>query len=98
MSAPAITYRPSAEVMTRSPKGEIAVNAWRPKERKAAPANWRERVAPFLAHISYLWGEDADIFLTGLHMSNKSLASCLTLVGFMLPALMEWAAIGYRVY
>jgi hypothetical protein len=72
MSAPAITYRPSAEVMTRSPKGEIAVNAWRPKERKAAPADWRERVAPFLAHISYLWGEDADIFFDWLaHVEQK---------------------------
>jgi hypothetical protein len=71
-SAPAITYKPSAEVMTRSPTGEIAVNAWRPKERKAVPSDWLERAAPFLEHVSYLWGADTDIFLDWLaHIEQK---------------------------
>lgn len=71
-SAPAITYRPSAKVMTRSPTGEIAVNAWRPKERKSAPADWLERVAPFLEHVNYLWGADSDTFLDWLaHIEQK---------------------------
>lgn len=68
-----ITYRPNAEMMTRSPTGAVAVNLWRVRERKIAPENWTDEVQPFIDHVQWLWGDDADVFLDWLaHIEQKT--------------------------
>lgn len=58
--------------MTRSPTGEIAVNAWQSKTIKAVPTDWLERANPFLEQVRYLWGADEHVFLDWLaHIEQK---------------------------
>lgn len=72
-TAPEITYRPNAEIMTRSPIGAVAVNLWRSRERASAPDNWPSLVKIFTDHVRWLWGDDAEIFLDWLaHIEQKT--------------------------
>ena len=59
-TAPEVTYKPGAGLMTRNPLGTIAVNLWQKKSRKRAPADWQKRIMPFIEHTKYLWADDAD--------------------------------------
>ena len=68
-----ITYRPNAEIMTRSPIGAVAVNLWRSRERASAPKNWSSLARVFTDHVRWLWGDDAEIFLDWLaHIEQKT--------------------------
>lgn len=72
-TAPEITYRPNAEIMTRSPAGAVAVNLWRSRERASAPDNWPSLAKVFTDHVRWLWGDDAEIFLDWLaHIEQKT--------------------------
>lgn len=71
-TAPEVTYRPGAGLMTRNPVGAVAVNLWQPKPQKGAPDDWKKRVEPFIQHIRFLWGADADTFIDWLaHIAQK---------------------------
>jgi hypothetical protein len=65
-TAPEVTYKPGAGLMTRNPLGTIAVNLWQKKSRKRAPADWQKRIMPFIEHTKYLWADDADTYLDWL--------------------------------
>lgn len=68
-----ITYRPNAEIMTRSPTGAVAVNLWRARERGIAPENCMSEVKAFIDHVRWLWGNDAEVFLDWLaHIEQRA--------------------------
>jgi hypothetical protein len=72
-TVPEVTYKPGARLMTCNPSGTIAVNLWQRKSRKRVPTDWQNRVEPFIRHIRYLWGDDAETHLDWLaHIEQKA--------------------------
>jgi hypothetical protein len=62
----AVTFRAGHGEFTQDPLGRRSFNTWRPFERAAAPKDWQRRAEPFLAHVQWLFGEDAGPFLDWL--------------------------------
>lgn len=67
-----VTYRPSAGVVTINPRGEDSINLWRKDDPEAAPDDWLRLAAPFLDHVSWVFGTAADQFLDWLaHIEQR---------------------------
>lgn len=67
MEAEAMTFRAGGERITSAPNsGKTALNLWVPLERVEAPEGWSDLCRPFVEHIKWLWGDDADKFLDWL--------------------------------
>lgn len=73
MQAATLTFRAGADRMTPAPEcGRLALNTWSPLIRREAPADWKQRAQPFVDHIEWLWGQDADAFLDWLaHIEQR---------------------------
>ncbi|NBQ70447.1 MAG: hypothetical protein EBU46_17090, partial [Nitrosomonadaceae bacterium] len=58
------TFCAGAGVFCRDPDGKIAINSWRPIERKASKAD----IAPFLGQVAYLFSNEIEreVFLDWL--------------------------------
>lgn len=61
-----VTYRAGHREFTYDPLGRKAFNTWRPCERVEPPTGWQSIVDPFLAHVGWLFGEEAHPFLDWL--------------------------------
>lgn len=48
------TWHPGEGQFTHDPMGLRAVNVWTPAASYEPPADWQQRVQPFLAHVEYL--------------------------------------------
>lgn len=62
----AVTYRAGHGEFTYDPLGCRAFNTWRPFERVEPPTDWQSMAEPFLAHVGWLFGEEAKPFLDWL--------------------------------
>jgi hypothetical protein len=65
-SAATMTFRPGAPMITVAPNGQNALNTWSGFRFLSSPDDWALCVAPFVEHIGWLWGKDADAFLDWL--------------------------------
>lgn len=66
------TFRPGAQLITTDPNGKSALNTWRGYRFRSPPDNWAEIAEPFVEHVRWLWGNDADLFLDWLaHLAQK---------------------------
>jgi hypothetical protein len=54
-----ITFAPGTGLFCNNPESILSLNTWRPAARNA-PADWPERVLPFLEHVAYLVPEDDE--------------------------------------
>jgi hypothetical protein len=71
-SAATMTFRPGAPMITVAPNGQNALNTWGGFRFLACPDDWELRAAPFVKHIHWLWGKDADAFLDWLaHIAQR---------------------------
>lgn len=61
-----VTFRAGHGEFTQDPLGRRSFNTWRPFERAAPPEDWQKRAEPFVAHIQWLFGQDAEPFLDWL--------------------------------
>ena len=61
-----VTYRAGHGEFTYDPLGRIAFNTWRPFVRTEPPTDWQILAQPFLAHVSWLFGEEAKPFIDWL--------------------------------
>lgn len=61
-----VTYRAGHGEFTYDPLGRRAFNTWRPFERVEPPTDWQSMAEPFLAHVGWLFGEEANPFLDWL--------------------------------
>lgn len=67
-----LTFRPGHDLFTRDPNDRSALNLWRPPSYASMPENWEAVVEPFLTHIRWLFGPDAEAFLNWLaHLMQK---------------------------
>jgi hypothetical protein len=67
LEAEALTFKAGGGRITVAPNsGKRALNLWTPIRRSPAPDDWRVRSVPFVEHVQWLWGEDADVFLDWL--------------------------------
>jgi hypothetical protein len=59
--------------MTVSPdQGLPALNMWSPPLRNTPPPDWAARAEPFIYHVRWLWGDDAEPFLDWLaHIEQR---------------------------
>lgn len=65
--AETLTFHAGGPTISQPPSdARQALNIWRPIDRGAAPSNWQSRAAPFVEHVKWLWGEDAEPFLDWL--------------------------------
>lgn len=62
----AVTYRAGHGEFTYDPLGRRAFNAWRPFKRTEPPTDWQSIAGPFLDHVGWLFGEEANPFLDWL--------------------------------
>lgn len=66
------TFRPGQPEITQSPNGRIALNTWNGFNFRAPPDDWEMRAEPFVTHVRWLWGADADAFLDWLaHIAQR---------------------------
>ena len=71
-SAATMTFRPGAPMITVAPSGQNALNTWGGFRFLPCPDDWELRAAPFVKHINWLWGKDADAFLDWLaHIAQR---------------------------
>ena len=61
-----LTFRAGGDPVTSAPDGRRALNTWRPVARDAAPEGWEEQAQPFIEHVRWLWGPEADALLDWL--------------------------------
>jgi primase-polymerase (primpol)-like protein len=61
-----LTFRAGGDPVTSAPDGRRALNTWRPVARDAAPEGWAQQAQPFIEHVRWLWGPEADAFLDWL--------------------------------
>lgn len=67
LEAEALTFRAGGARIVPAPEtGKRALNLWVAPERIRPPENWAKLAEPFLEHIRWLWGDDADAFLDWL--------------------------------
>ena len=67
-----VTYRPSADAVTASPDGVPAMNLWRRVDTTKPSADWAAQAAPFIDHISWVFGDAAKSFLDWLaHIEQR---------------------------
>lgn len=73
LQASTLTFRAGAARMTPAPEcGRMALNIWSPFERAQAPDDWKAWAQPFVEHIQWLWGSDAEPFLDWLaHIEQR---------------------------
>lgn len=65
--ADTITFRAGGDLIIAAPNSNRpALNMWSPFKRPAAPADWESLAGPFVEHVRWLWGQDADKFLDWL--------------------------------
>lgn len=65
--ADTITFRAGGDLIIAAPNSNRpALNMWSPFKRPAAPADWESLAEPFVEHVRWLWGQDADKFLDWL--------------------------------
>lgn len=71
-SAATMTFRPGAPMITVAPNGQNALNTWGGFRFLSPPDDWALCAAPFVEHIGWLWGKDADAFLDWLaHLAQR---------------------------
>jgi hypothetical protein len=67
-----VTFKPGAPIITRAPSGQVALNRWSGYQFASAPPDWPARVQPFIEHIRWLFGSDAEPFLDWLaHVAQR---------------------------
>lgn len=67
MEADELTFRAGGNAIVPGPRSGLdALNLWAPFARSEPPVDWADRAAPFIEHVRWLWGEDADKFLDWL--------------------------------
>lgn len=73
LEADALTFHAGAGPMTELPDGPgAALNLWAPAVREEAAPNWEILSSIFVDHISWLWGEHAEVFLDWLaHIEQR---------------------------
>ena len=59
-NAVTLTFHPGAPCITCDPQGRSALNMWTPVRHPEPSEDWVFRVQPFLDHVRWLWGHDAD--------------------------------------
>lgn len=71
-SAATMTFRPGAPMITVAPNGQNALNTWGGFRFLSPPDDWEMCAAPFVEHIGWLWGKDAEAFLDWLaHLAQR---------------------------
>ena len=66
------TFRPGQPEITHSPNGRIALNTWSGFAFSPPPVDWEMHAEPFVTHVQWLWGADAEAFLDWLaHIAQR---------------------------
>jgi hypothetical protein len=67
-----LAFDPSGGPIATDPDGRTAFNLWPGIPTVVPPEDWSERVKPFLEHVNWLWGDEADPFLNWLaHLRQR---------------------------
>jgi hypothetical protein len=68
----ALAFMPAEGPITTDPDGRSAFNLWPGIPAAPPPPDWECRVQPFIQHISWLWGDEAEPFIDWLaHMRQR---------------------------
>lgn len=67
-----VTYRAGHGEFTYDPLGRRAFNTWRPFKRTEPPTDWQSIAGPFLDHVGWLFGEEANPFLDWLAHTEQA--------------------------